>query len=256
MADPTPAAPAAQHDPNVNVDGRLEPLSRVVAGFKQLSVAEQSAMAQSKRAQALEAQLQQAIPNANAYANLQALVAKDPQAAKEQFDRILRMASGVPESAQANTGAASDAKMALRMQELEQRLGSIMATEAGRQQVSEIRASLDEYPVFKNSPEARRLAETFTASLRAQNPDMPIKDAVSAVHTDLQKLLNGQTASIVQSKQELVASGGAPPSAAAATPGITEPTKLDRNSFKNGAARGLLEKALRASISGSNGATT
>jgi hypothetical protein len=250
-----PAAAAAQ-DPVIKLpDGSMQPLSRIVSGFQQYSAKEQEAMASAQKAQKLEAQLQAAMPNAQAYVNLQALIAKDPKGAEEQFGRIIRLATGVQDGGQANTGAATDDKIALRLQELDNRLNQMHATEMGRAHVAEIREAMKDIPVFANSPEARKLAETFVATMRANNPDMPVKQAVEAVHQDFQKMLNGQTAQVVQTRQELAASGGVAPAAAAAAPGLTEPVKLDRHSTKNGTARAALEKMLLASINGSGGTT-
>jgi len=245
-------------DPIINIDGKMEPQSRVIAGFKERSVFEQKAIAAANEAAALKQQMTGLAANANAYANLQALIASDPDAAKAKFDRIIAMAKGELAQAQATPGgdAATEAKLALRVQQMEAQMAQLAAERAGSIQVSQIRSAMDEYPVFKNSPEARRLAESFTASLRAQDPNLSIKDAVSAVHTDMQKMLNAQTAASVTGKEALAAAGGGAPPQAAATPGITSPEKLGKGSLKDGSARALFEKALTASLLGSRGATT
>ena len=256
MVDPTPTpAAAAPADPTIKLpDGTMQPLSRIVTGFQQYSAKEQEAMASAQKAQKLEAQLQGITPDAAAYRNLQALIAKDPEAAKSQFDRIVRMAMGDTTPAQANTSAASDAKLEMKVAELSAQLSQLQATEMGRAQVAEIREAMKEIPVFQNSAEAKRLGESFVATLRAQNPDLSIKQAVESVHQDFQKLLNGQTAQVVQARTELAQSGAVPPAASAATPGMTAAPQLNRQSMKDGTARAALEKLLMASIQG--GATT
>jgi len=256
MVDPTPTpAAAAPADPTIKLpDGTMQPLSRIVTGFQQYSAKEQEAMASAQKAQKLEAQLQGITPDAAAYRNLQALIAKDPEAAKSQFDRIVRMAMGDTTPAQANTSAASDAKLEMKVAELSAQLSQLQATEMGRAQVAEIREAMKEIPVFQNSAEAKRLGESFVATLRAQNPDLSIKQAVESVHQDFQKLLNGQTAQVVQARTELAQSGAVPPAASAATPGMTAQPTLGAKSMKDGTARAALEKLLMASIQG--GATT
>lgn len=257
MVDPTPApvAAAPASDPVVKMpDGTMQPLSIVTKGFLQYSAKEQEAMASASRAQKAEQLLQAAQGDANLYRNLQALIAKDPNAAKEQFDRVVRIAMGDTTPAQAGTGAASSDKLELKLQELSSQLNMLQATEAGRMQVSEIRDVMKEIPVFVNSPEARRLGERYVATLRAENPEMSIKQAVESVHQDFQKMLNGQTAQVVQTREALAASGGVPPAASAAAPGLTSPPALNRHSMKDGTARAALEKMLMASIQG--GATT
>lgn len=252
MADPQ-AQPA---DPLINIDGRMEPQSRVIAGFKALSAKEQEVMTVAQKAQKLEQQLSAMAPDAGAYRNLQALLAKDPDAAKEQFDRIVRLAKGDNQPVQMGTEAATESKLALRLQELEQQIARVQATEAGRQHVAEIRSVMAEYPLFTNSPEARKLAESFVATLRANDQTVSVKDAVSAVHTDMQKLTNAGAAATVQAREALAASGGMAPTQTGATPGISEPPKLDKASLKNGGARAWLEKALTASLQGPRNATT
>lgn len=258
MADPTPAAAApataaAPADPVVKLpDGTMQPLSRVVSGFQQYSAKEAELMASAQKAQKLEQQMAGMKSNADAYANLQALIVKDPEAAKAQFDRVVRIALGDTTPPQANTSAATDAKLEMKVQELAAQLGQIQAAEMGRQQVGEIRAEMKSIPLFQNSPEASRLAESFVATLRAQNPEMPVKQAVEAIHQDFQKMLNNQTGQVVAARTELAAAAGAPPPAA--NPGLSTNPPLTAKSMKDGSARAAFEKLVMASIQG--GATT
>src|SRR6185295_2988285 len=242
-AVPAPAPAAAPADPVVKLpDGTMQPLSRVVTGFQQYSAKEQEAMASAQKVQKLEAQLQGLAPDATAYRNLQGMIAKDPEAAKSQFDRIIRMAVGDTTPAQAGTDAASNTKLDLKIQELSAQLNQLQATEMGRQQVAEIREEMKAIPVFVNSPEARRLGETFVATLRASNPDLSVKQAVESVHQDFQKMLNNQTGQIVAARTELATSGMVAPAAAAAAPGLTAQPPLTAKSMQDGTARAAFEK--------------
>lgn len=252
----TPQGTTPAPEPLIAVGDRQEPLSLVVKGFQALSATEKRAMDASKRAEQLEAQLKEAGPHAARWQQLQAMVASNPQAALEEMQRLVAVATGQPLGSQTNSGAADQMKLDSRVQHLEATLNEIRQQQLGRTLNEQVNAAVSAYPLFTNSEEARRHVQKVAMAELSADPKADVREIVSGVHTDLQKLSQASVAQTVAQRQAVAATTAAPPQASGATPGLTNPEPaLNRNSIKDGSLQARLLNRWNQMRAGPNATT-